>query len=362
MRHLLRTFLIVLAPLSGLSAADTAAPEWVVYSTAVGWLRVGPRPEFEQPWRQSDEIWGGTSAEPLAKALLWAGFGTRDEALTWLLDRVTGLRIENRPLARPYQVIAAQFEGKPYWLRLDRGTDPELALFKGDEYDFEAEWDLLARHGLTPRWDLGPRWLIHATGHGTMNGPVKDDLWLLFGSEPLHERAGEGRFYLPDGYGGTFTYTTDRWFGPYRDNYGLAQAMKQLGIAELPQWPPGHSFTPKIVAARIPTNPRDHGRKALPVQTISDPPELRDWVIYATAGQWLHIGTRHEFEQPVKARETVWGGTGEALVSKEILPLAPRLYSYEHALATLLPALGDLKMGFHPLADPRETVDAVVLG
>ena len=63
------------------SASPSASPgaggkdtEWVIYSTEVGWLRVGPRPEYEAKWAKKDEINGGTSEERLKKILLAPGF------------------------------------------------------------------------------------------------------------------------------------------------------------------------------------------------------------------------------------------------------------------------------------------------
>jgi hypothetical protein len=62
-------------------------------------------------------------------------------------------------------------------------------------------------------WDKpfsSPQYLLHATGHGTTNGPVKDDLWFLHSKQPKN-----GFIDLPDGMGGTFTYSIDQYQGPF---------------------------------------------------------------------------------------------------------------------------------------------------
>lgn len=62
-------------------------------------------------------------------------------------------------------------------------------------------------------WDkpLGsPQYLLHATGHGTMDGPRTDDWWFLNPNQPKN-----GFIELPDGMGGTFTYSIDQSMGPF---------------------------------------------------------------------------------------------------------------------------------------------------
>ncbi len=66
-----------------------------------------------------------------------------------------------------------------------------------------------------------PNYLLHATGHGTMNGPVKDDWWFLFPNRPNDK----GVVELPDGEGGTFTYTIDQSSGPYTTGRPVCGAM-----------------------------------------------------------------------------------------------------------------------------------------
>ncbi|MEY2497852.1 MAG: hypothetical protein QOD12_1408, partial [Verrucomicrobiota bacterium] len=88
------------------SASPTASPqgagkgtEWVIYSTEVGWLRIGPRSEYEGKWAKKDEINGGTSEEPLKKTLLVPGFESRDPALKYLCDHLTKVQLRIAPPA-----------------------------------------------------------------------------------------------------------------------------------------------------------------------------------------------------------------------------------------------------------------------
>lgn len=63
------------------------------------------------------------------------------------------------------------------------------------------------------KWDQPfgkPQYLLHATGHGTVNGPMKDDWWFLNENQPK-----SGFIELPDGMGGTFTYSIDQTMGPF---------------------------------------------------------------------------------------------------------------------------------------------------
>jgi hypothetical protein len=77
-----------------------------------------------------------------------------------------------------------------------------------------------------------PQYLIHATGHGTYSGGVKDDWWFLFPKAPTNNNID-----LPDGSGGTFTYSTDYSSGPYTDaNAVRAAAPAQLKGMTLSGW------------------------------------------------------------------------------------------------------------------------------
>lgn len=62
-------------------------------------------------------------------------------------------------------------------------------------------------------WDKpfdSSQYLLHATGHGTMDGPRPDDWWFLNPNQPTN-----GFIALPDGMGGTFTYSIDQYLGPF---------------------------------------------------------------------------------------------------------------------------------------------------
>lgn len=328
-----------------------ATEDWVIYGTDVGWLRVGPRKEFNEKWQKKDEVWGGNSEDPLGKTLLKDGLANREEALNYLCDHLTKVHVQYGPTATPKEVTAAIFAGREYFLRLERGNDPEVTLYKGQEYDFEAEKRVLMNHGLSPRVVFSRKlWLMHMTGHGTTNGPVQEDRWMTFGAEPK-----EGHIVLPDGWGGTITYSTDKWEGPYRDNFQLAHAMKRLGVKEVELWPPGNNYSQKVAADEVPDHPKDYGKAMLGVQPYVEPPEMLDWVIYSTEVGWLHIGTRTEFEAPTKKREEAWGGASEDPLRKTLLQEG--LFSYSQALRTLCSGLSKVRYGFHPTAQPRETVE-----
>ncbi len=356
--------------------------DWVIYATGPawrmttpadlkqqmlktpGWLRVGPRAELEREQKVSEEIWGGNSQDKLLKVLLHPGYTSREEAMQFLCDRLTKVHANYSATSTPKEWVAAIFEGVAYNLRLDRGNAPDSVLARGQEYDFEAEKRVLAEHHLTPRVGFGKLWLIHATGHGTTQGPVKDNLWTLAPSEPLVDprKPGVGVYLVADGMGGTFTYTADKWEGPYRDNFGLARAMRRLGLGELTLSTSGSGYQRMVVAAQVPDDARDYGPEVLGVQPIVDPPLLRDWVVYITADHWLHIGTRTEFSTPVPASATLWCGNSEQPVKKQLLAFPRRFGGYEQALDAVIKALQDVHCGFHPTNDPRETVDATIAG
>jgi len=338
--------------------APAGAPEWTIYSTGPGWLRVGSIQEFEAPWEMRHEIFGGNSTDPLPKKLLRRGFPDRKSALEYLCDRLTRVRVVSSPLATPHEYVEAMFDQDNYNLRLEGGVDLEDTLPRGMEYDFAAERKILAEHGLTPRRFIGRLWLIHILGHGTREGFVTEDQWVLFSGEPLPDpkQPQQGYFLKPDGFGGTFTYLCDEWIGPFRDDFGLAVAMSQRNIDQVELYPPGNRFTPTIYAGEIPKNPRDYGSKVAGVQPIVDPPELKDWVVYVTADRWLHIGTRTEFSQPVAGKDTIWGGNGDEAVKKKAVDFGQPFRDYAQALETVLAHVSDVTIGYHPNADPREAV------
>lgn len=344
--------------------AGGAGAEWVIYSTAPGWLRIGPRAEFDAPTKLADEIWGGTSQEPLPKELIAGGFPSREATLEALCARLTKVRYDLNATRTPKQVVRAMLGDDDYYLRLDRGLDPDSVLAIGQTYDLDAEKKVLAEHGLTPRWDLGYRYLIHATGHGTVDGPVRDDVWILYGAEPQPDKKDPKlwHFRIADGWGGTFGYTCDAWEGPYRDNFGAARALRRLNVERAELWPAEPGRVNTLVAAEVPDDARDHGAEVPGVQAVTDPPELRDWVVYVTAEKWLHIGTRQEFATPVPARETIWQGNGEQPVAKSAVDFPVPFVCYQQALEAVCRELSNPRVVFHPNNEPRETIEATFRG
>lgn len=96
-----------------------------------------------------------------------------------------------------------------------------------------------------------PQFLIHATGHGTINGPVQDDWWLLYPRAP----DAQGFFELADGTGGTFTYSSDYSSGPYTTPRQVCEAAgARVGTTSLAAWNGGESFRCNDVAAPPITN------------------------------------------------------------------------------------------------------------
>src|SRR5438067_11176231 len=73
--------------------------EFVIYSNDVGWLRVGPRAEYEAKSLLKDEINGGTSEKPVKKALIAPGFDSRDSVLKELCDHLTKVQLRIVPPA-----------------------------------------------------------------------------------------------------------------------------------------------------------------------------------------------------------------------------------------------------------------------
>ena len=339
-------------------------PEYVIYATGPGWLRVGSVAQFQEPWALRNEIFGGNSNEPLPKELLRRGFASRADALEYLCERLTRVRVNYSPTATPKEWAEGMFEDQNYNLRLVGGGEHDEDLPRGMSYDFQAERKVLADHGLTPRRYIGRLWLIHITGHNTRQGLVKEDEWVLFSGEPLPNPKDPKMSYFlkPDGRGGTFTYHCDDFIGPFRDDFGLALAMRQRGIAELELYPPANSKTPKIYAAEIPEAPRDYGPKVPGVQPIVDPAQLRDWVVYVTEGQWLHIGTRTELMTVVLKKDTIWAGTSDALSTKQQVDFGRPFVAYEQALDALLQNVTEITIGYHPNNQPRETVQVKLAG
>ena len=100
-----------------------------------------------------------------------------------------------------------------------------------------------------PAWDKPfgqPQYLIHLTGHGTMDGSVKDDRYLLFPSAP----DSKGSLLLPDGEGGTFGYSTDSSEGPLNTPREVCAAgSSKLGDGSISAWNSNFSFSCKEMAA-----------------------------------------------------------------------------------------------------------------
>jgi len=355
----------------GNAGTPTGPPQgWVIYGTGPGWLRIGSVTEFLSEQKLKDEIWGGNSEAPLPKKLLKDGFAKHEDALRYLCENLTKVHIRFDASATPKEVVRAIYDNNDdkdddeYFLRLDRGNDPEAVLAKGQEYDLASEKKILAAHNLTPRVGFRKQWLVHAIGHGTIDGDVKDDRWMLLTTAPTPDpkNPGQATFTLSDGWGGTVGYRCDKWEGPYRDNYGLARAMKRLGIPEVELYPPANNYSRKIVLAEVPDQPRDFGPAVLGVQPIVDGPEMQEWLVYSTGDAWLHIGTRQEFEHPVKARETPWAGDSDEVMQRVSLPMGRRFFSYSHALAHLTKQLHDVRVGYFATAQPREVVTARLNG
>jgi hypothetical protein len=77
-----------------------------------------------------------------------------------------------------------------------------------------------------------PQYLVHAIGHGTINGPVKDDWWFLYPLSPQNRV-----LYLPDGTGGTFTYSVDQSSGPFNTPREVCYATGgKIGDGTLAAW------------------------------------------------------------------------------------------------------------------------------
>ena len=91
-------------------------------------------------------------------------------------------------------------------------------------------------------WDKpfgSPQYLLHATGHGTMDGPRKDDWLFLYPNQPKN-----GFIELPDGMGGTFTYSIDNFSGPFNTPREVCAAVGgRSSDKSFSEWNSGKSFT-----------------------------------------------------------------------------------------------------------------------
>ncbi len=93
-----------------------------------------------------------------------------------------------------------------------------------------------------------PQYWLHATGHGTMDGPRTDDWWFLFPQQPK-----DGFIEIADGSGGTFTYSIDQVSGPYATPRDACQAAPSaIGkSASVSEWGSSESFK----CSENPSNP-----------------------------------------------------------------------------------------------------------
>lgn len=364
------------------AADDAKKNEWVIYSTEVGWLRVGTQAEYEAAWQKKDEINGGTSEEPLKKSLLAQGFSKREDAVKSVCEQLTRVQLHIVPPAAggPVRYLTGVFRFKPYSLRLTPGFDQETAetmaktgkFYKALEYDFDEELKTVRKYGITPRHNFNSKqWLVHSIGHGSVQGPVKEDRWMCVTSEPGKNEKSEAIVVLADGFGGTITHGIKEAEGPFLDNYTLAKVMKKYGVEEVNLWPPvtsavGRDVQPRVKASEIPDEPKDFGAKALPMQPVMPNRALEDWVVYLVEDRWLHVSTRYEFKQPLLKREVLWAGTGEEPAKKQLLSPPENgkevFYSRKQALRQLVGELTAISYDFQPLNQPREPLTALYRG
>lgn len=87
-----------------------------------------------------------------------------------------------------------------------------------------------------------PQYLLHATGHGTMNGPVKDDWHFLYPDVPRKRSDGQEVIDLPDGMGGTFTYSIDSSQGPFSTPREVCVAVGGNSDTSFKEWGADNSF------------------------------------------------------------------------------------------------------------------------
>ena len=345
--------------------------EWVVYSTEIGWLRIGTFSEYNSIWLRKDEIWGGTSTDTLKKTLLLQGFSSWNETAEILCSKLSKVQIHINPPLRgaPSRYITALLDTTEYYLRLTKGfskSDVEImskgGYFKGLEYNWQAEWDSLQANNITPRY-IFPRkqWLIHSTGRSTRQGHQELDSWMCFSSKPDEN----GNFTIPLANGTTQGYQSDKFEGPFLDGYTMAEVMKRHKIKAIDLWPPvtsiiGRDVQPRVNAEKIPEFPKDYGDDVLPQQPILPDTTMQDWVIYEVEGGWLHVGTRYEFKLPLFKKDIVWGGNSSEPAKKTLL--APEknednYFSFDQAFKALCAKLTDVTASKHPLANPKETID-----
>ncbi|MGZ5022487.1 MAG: hypothetical protein ACXWFY_08890, partial [Chthoniobacterales bacterium] len=342
------------------------------------------RPAFgvRAKWAKKDEINGGTSDQPLKKTLLAPGFESRDAALKYLCDHITKVQLRVSPPAAggPARYLTGVLRGKEYSLRLTKGFDEETGalmaktgkFYKALEYDWESEWDTVRKFNITPRFVFrGRQWLLHETGHGSVQGPVKEDRWMCSTSKPWMNEKHEYFVTLADGMGGTITYSIKEVEGPFMDNYTMARVMKKYRVDKVDLWPPvtsaaGRDVQPRVEAEKIPDKPRDYGDAALPAQPLLPNKALEDWVIYSIEDKWLLCSTRYDFNRPLLKRDVLWAGMSEEPAKKTLIAPPQNakepFRSRKQALRALVGELTEISSSFNPLNDPRETVTAKYRG
>lgn len=212
-------------------AAPPGEKSWVAWTTPQGWLHVGTHAELAQVQPVREEIWGGTGDTPIEKRPLDGGpWATREGAIDAICARLTHVRLQRHPTAHPGETIVATLDGRAEVnLMLSRGMLPEDVFWTAQQYDHGEQLAHIRSCGITPRIAFdGPRWLAHATGVGTMDGPRPMDTWFLLASAPAN-----GGFTLADGSGGSYGYSSDRFFGPFADNFALIPQLRELGLTSL---------------------------------------------------------------------------------------------------------------------------------
>ncbi|WP_395094902.1 tetratricopeptide repeat protein [Armatimonas sp.] len=208
---------------------QNSSGSWVVYTIDADantrWLFIGSREEYERPTPQSDVLFAGGSSSPAQKSLVTLSegseFPSRDAALRAVVKNLSSLMWVYSPLTRPKEFIQAQVQGRAVYPDLSGNANQ---YYKGGETLAVLRSIIPA---LTPRKTFPPQWLVHATGHGTYDGGVKDDLWLMVATGLNAEKK---TFTKPDGAGGTFGYTYDQASGPFTESYALMEAMRRVNV------------------------------------------------------------------------------------------------------------------------------------
>ena len=212
-----------------LSREPRAPDSWVIFTVEADantrWLFVRQRAEFEAPLAMSEILFGGQSSAPAQKTLVTlpegAEFPSRAAAHKAIVKYLTELTWEYSPLTRPKEFIQAQVQGVRCY--------PDLSGDSNRYYNAGKTLSELRQvlPALTPRKSFPSQWLVHATGHGTYDGSVKDDLWMMVATGLNTQNK---TFTKPDGSGGTFGYSYDQALGPFTESYALLEAMRRVKV------------------------------------------------------------------------------------------------------------------------------------